>query len=254
MNGDDLRKLYEQKRNDPRFRALLETISYAEGTPGTSGYNTVFGGSKVNDLSRHPDKVIRSGKYASSAAGKYQFLTPTWSSVQNQLKLPDFGPQSQDIAALHLIRNRFGGGLAEVEKKLGEGNYKDVFAKLSPTWASLPTANGQSYYGQPVKPLDTLQTKYNEYLAKSPAQPDRPSSPTPASAPASTAAVPSLNVNIIADPESLKKLGITTQDQQADPLNPQTYLDKYIGQLMVGLMTPGQYSNPYSVDEEEDQA
>jgi muramidase (phage lysozyme) len=147
------RKLLQQ----PQVRALLNKISYAEGTPGESGYRTKFGGGKFSDLSRHPNEVVKSGRYSSDAAGKYQFLSGTWQGVANELGLKRFGPEEQDIAALRLIERR-----GALNPFLKGAKFGTVMDKLAPEWASLPTAAGQSYYGQPVKSLGDLYKVYEE--------------------------------------------------------------------------------------------
>jgi muramidase (phage lysozyme) len=124
-------------------RALLNTIRYAEGTASERGYSTMFGGGQFDPSKGHPNHVVRSGGYASAAAGAYQFMPDTWNAVSKQLGLADFSPDSQDRAALQLVRNRG----VDPTKPLTT----DALAKLAPEWASLPTAAGKSYYGQPVK-------------------------------------------------------------------------------------------------------
>lgn len=149
----------------PNARRWLNAISFAEGTlqDGTPQYNMIFGGGKFSDLSKHPDTVISSGKYNSAAAGAYQFMPKTYARVQQQLRLPDFGPASQDQAALELIRQR---GVDPDRDPITREN----IAKLSGEWASLPTMSGQSYYGQPVRKVDELvkfndpNFSYNAYL------------------------------------------------------------------------------------------
>jgi len=148
---------YRQLLQRPQVRALLNTIRYAEGTPGESGYRTMFGGGKFNDLSRHPDRVIKSGGYSSAAAGAYQFLPGTWQGVAKELGLKKFGPEEQDIAALRLIERR-----GALDPFLQGAKFGTVMDKLAPEWASLPTAAGQSYYGQPVKSLGDLYKVYEE--------------------------------------------------------------------------------------------
>jgi muramidase (phage lysozyme) len=148
---------YRQLLQQPQVRALLNTISYAEGTPGEAGYRTKFGGGKFSDLSRHPDQVVKSGRYSSAAAGKYQFLPGTWQGVANELGLKRFGPEEQDIAALRLIERR-----GALDPFLKGAKFGVVMDKLAPEWASLPTAAGQSYYGQPVKSLGDLYKFYEE--------------------------------------------------------------------------------------------
>jgi muramidase (phage lysozyme) len=158
------RQLLEQFRNTPAGQKLLKTIRFAEGTAGPKGYQTMFGGGTFSDMSRHPDKVVKSGGYSSAAAGAYQFLPGTWQGQASRLGLKGFGPEEQDIAALGLARNRLMdiGGLATVEK---EGLSQRVAAALSPEWASFPTETGRSYYGQPVKSLSKLQEVYGQEIA-----------------------------------------------------------------------------------------
>lgn len=153
------RQFLEKFRQTPEGQRLLKTIRFAEGTAGPKGYQTMFGGGTFSDLSRHPDRVIRSGGYASAAAGAYQFLPGTWQSQASRLGLKGFGPAEQDIAALALARNRLMdiGGLETVRK---EGLSQRVAAALAPEWASFPTESGRSYYGQPVKSLSALQKYY----------------------------------------------------------------------------------------------
>ena len=158
---------YEKFRQSPAGRGLLSAIRKAEGTAGPKGYQTMFGGGTFSDLSRHPDRVIRSGGYASAAAGAYQFLPGTWQAAAKRLGLPSFQPQYQDVAALDLARRRLLpiGGLSTVEK---EGLSPRVAASLAPEWASFPTLEGTSYYGQPVKPLSTLQKEFQKGGAATP--------------------------------------------------------------------------------------
>jgi muramidase (phage lysozyme) len=156
------RKFYEQFRKTPEGQALLRTIRFAEGTErgGPDSYRVMFGGSLAPDLKRHPDVVM---KGRSTAAGAYQFLTPTWTSAQKRLGLTSFGPVEQDIAALDLARSRAMGlgGLSYLQK---QGLTPDFVAALAPEWASLPTKEGKSYYGQPVKKYQKLQEVYTQGL------------------------------------------------------------------------------------------
>lgn len=146
----------------PERRALLNTIRYAEGTwagGSEKGYRTLFGGGTVDDLSRHPDRVVRTKRYASAAAGAYQFMPFTWDGVTQELGLRDFSPTSQDQAAIHLVKRR--GALATFDK---EGLSPNVVNKLAPEWASFPTHKGGSFYGQPNKKFDDLRRFYNQQL------------------------------------------------------------------------------------------
>jgi muramidase (phage lysozyme) len=136
----------------PNARRWLNTIAFAEGTwgKGAPRYDITFGYTPIKDLSKHPDRVVQGGKYSSAAAGAYQFMPETWARAQKALGLKDFGPQSQDLAALQLLRWR---GIDPDRDPLTREN----IAKVANEWASLPTMEGRSAYGQPVKSFDTLK-------------------------------------------------------------------------------------------------
>lgn len=155
------REFLEQFRGTQEGQRLLQAIRFAEGTSGPQGYQTMFGGGTFADLSKHPDAVVNKGGYKSAAAGAYQFMPKTWATQASRLGLESFGPKEQDIAALALARNRLMGlgGLTALQK---EGLSSRVAAALSPEWASFPTASGKSYYGQPVKSLESIQKVYGQ--------------------------------------------------------------------------------------------
>ena len=145
----------------PERRALLNTIRFAEGTwkDGRDlGYKILYGGGQFADLSRHPDRVVVK-RYASAAAGAYQFLPTTWQQVASELKLSSFEPKHQDQAALRLIERR--GALEEVDRN---GLTKTAMHRMAPEWASFPTHSGHSAYGQPVKSHEELAKFYSENL------------------------------------------------------------------------------------------
>lgn len=148
----------------PERRAMLNTIRYSEGTwvnGHPMGYQMLFGGSYFPRMDRHPDRVMYSSRYASAAAGAYQFMPPTWDMVSRALSLTDFQPISQDQGALFLIKRR--GALALVDR--GEFT-PELTARLAPEWASFPTLAGSSYYGQPVKRFADLKRFYEDNLAQ----------------------------------------------------------------------------------------
>lgn len=120
------------------LKAFLLMLQHAEGTIGANAYRMLFGGELFTDYSVHPNRVIRKSGISSTAAGAYQFLFRTWSSLKQQLALPDFSPQSQDAAAIELIRQK--GALPDV---LG-GRISSAIVKVQKIWASLPGAG----YGQ----------------------------------------------------------------------------------------------------------
>jgi hypothetical protein len=88
-------------------------------------------------------------KNTTSAAGRYQFLQDTWDDVAGKLKLPDFGPESQDLAAVELL-NRAGALQAVLS-----GDFDTAVQKSGATWASLPS----SPYPQRKRSMDFIRSQ-----------------------------------------------------------------------------------------------
>lgn len=130
--------------------AFLAMIRKSEGTAGPNGYRTFYGGSLFSDLSKHPNTPHTAAGITSTAAGAYQFLFRTWEECRRALSLPDFGPESQDAAAVFLIKRR--GALPDVDA----GNFAAAVAACRKEWASLPGAG----YGQHENTLASLQAVY----------------------------------------------------------------------------------------------
>jgi muramidase (phage lysozyme) len=156
---------YEALAGNPRVRAMLDTIAFAEG----ADYDVMFTGKRFDSTKgwQHPRAVQKSPGYASDAAGRYQFLSTTWDRAAKELGLKDFSPRNQDIAALRLMEWR---GVDLNTLAAGDPT-ADTFAKLAPEWASLPTKAGKSAYGQPVKGLDKLMGRYRQSLSATGAPP-----------------------------------------------------------------------------------
>ena len=165
--NQDIKELIKE----PRVRAMLDTIAYAEGTgkDPDRGYGRVVKGTVVRaphhpdllgrrnvtttDFSRHPEISVRfnSKGEISTAAGRYQFLSDTW----NKLKLPDFSPESQDVGAVMLLQGR--GSLAPLLKD----DFETAILRSNREWASFP----KSPYGQPTRSMEQLRAFYNEALS-----------------------------------------------------------------------------------------
>lgn len=128
------------------IRAFLIMIQHAEGTYGKDGYRKLYGGGYFNDYSKHPNTKVSKWGITSTAAGAYQILSKTWAELQPKLKLPDFGPVSQDRAAIELIRRR--NALEDVYA----GRFAQAIVKCRKEWASLPGAG----YGQNEKNVTSL--------------------------------------------------------------------------------------------------
>lgn len=131
----------------PHVRRYLDLIAQAEGTARHADpYRVAFGGGTLADLARHPGIARRfrqtDGRTnTTTAAGKYQFLAPTWNDVAGKLGLTDFSPRAQDLGALELMRRS--GSLDDVLR----GDYASAVRKDGRTWASLPS----SPYPQPKR-------------------------------------------------------------------------------------------------------
>ena len=105
MTPADLRQLCaDALASSGNLRAFLAVIRAGEGTADADGYRRHYGGSHFDSYADHPRKVITAGRWTSSAAGAYQFLSRTWDECAKALALPDFSPASQDLAAVFLIR------------------------------------------------------------------------------------------------------------------------------------------------------
>jgi muramidase (phage lysozyme) len=149
------------------LRAFLDTIAWAEGTstsPATrnNGYDVIVTGADgrpeiFSDYDAHPfaagraPKLINSTGLKSTASGRYQHMLRDWAHYRDLLRLPDFGPASQDAWAVQLIRERRALLLIEA------GRFADAVAAVSNLWASLPGAN---YPGQPMRKVAQLAGIY----------------------------------------------------------------------------------------------
>ena len=165
---------FQRLLGDPMFYQVLGTTliylfgvvppRFAEGTWKNGldiGYRVMFGGGLMGSMDRHPDRVIYSSRYASAAAGAYQFMPFTWDLVKRSLGVRGFGPEVQDQGALFLVQRRKALRLTDVGVMTPQ-----LAAKLAPEWASFPTLRGRSYYGQPVKRFANLQSFYQVNLSQ----------------------------------------------------------------------------------------
>jgi muramidase (phage lysozyme) len=151
--------------------AFLQMIRLAEGTEGKGGspYRVVYGYQhEIQSFADHPavtgewkgerlsDSMCRNAGFGpgciSTAAGAYQIIKPTWLRVKAARRLPDFSPESQDAAALELIRQR--GALDDVHA----GRIESAIAKCRQEWASLP--GNSAHQGQ--RSVSTLLAWYRQ--------------------------------------------------------------------------------------------
>lgn len=145
-------------------KAFLDMLAVSEGTSTSSitqndGYDVIVTGVDgpeiFTDYSQHPfvgrkpKKINNSGLY-STASGRYQHMLVHWPHYKLQLKLPDFGPASQDVWAIQLIRERSALPLID------SGRFDEAVSRVRNLWASLPGAG----YGQHENKIDKLRAAY----------------------------------------------------------------------------------------------
>ncbi|MGP9499573.1 glycoside hydrolase family 24 protein [Halomonas sp. AOP43-D1-4] len=139
--------------------AFVDMLAFAElgkamlDDPRTdNGYRIIVGSipSKLilmDDYDDHPQQLVKIRKgLSSTAAGRYQQLSRFWPHYRDQLKLPDFGPLSQDRCAIQQIREQGALGLIQ------EGRIAEAINSCRNIWASLPGAG----YGQHEHSLERL--------------------------------------------------------------------------------------------------
>lgn len=152
----------------PNVLAFLDMLAWSEGTstsPATKdeGYDVIVTGADrkpeiFSDYSVHPfsrgrkSKPINAKGLTSNASGRYQFMLKDYAHYRDQLKLPDFGPLSQDRWAIQLIRERRALPLIKA------GRIEEAIAAVRNIWASLPGAG----YGQPEHQLGALLRVYRD--------------------------------------------------------------------------------------------
>lgn len=141
--------------------AFLDMLAWSEGTSTSKytrndGYDVIVAGlnspNTFTSYADHPGVLVtvNTKGLKSTAAGRYQLLKRYWPHYRDLLKLPDFGPVSQDRVTLRQILER--GALADVHA----GRIETAISKCRNIWASLPGAG----YGQHERKLDDLIAHY----------------------------------------------------------------------------------------------
>jgi muramidase (phage lysozyme) len=139
--------------DDTNVKSFLAVIRAGEGTSDSGGYSRHYGGTSFDSFADHPRIAITAGRWTSTAAGAYQFLSRTWDECAAALDLADFGPKNQDLAALFLIDRR-----KALEDVLA-GRIEQAITKCNREWASLPG----SPYGQPVRTMEQALATYRAH-------------------------------------------------------------------------------------------
>lgn len=133
----------------PNLCAALDTIAWSElGAQllklTDDGYNVIVTSTPSNpilfeDYSKHPNRLMhfvnkRGIGGNSTAAGRYQCLNRFAVAYITSLKLPDFGPESQDKIALKQIKEQGAYLLFQ------QGKFTAGIERIKNIWASLPGA------------------------------------------------------------------------------------------------------------------
>lgn len=136
-----------------QLRAFLDMLAYSEGTDNgrqptnNHGYDVIVGGKLFYDYSKHPGVYVKlNPRLTSSAAGRYQILEKFAKHYMKQLRLPDFGPDSQDKIAIQLIKE------CKALDDIYAGRIHSAVYKCRSRWASLPGAG----YGQHEQKVEEL--------------------------------------------------------------------------------------------------
>lgn len=151
-------RYYWGVRMSPNMKAFLDTIAFSEIGPALlsisdNGFNVCVGSTPshpilFDDYSTHPRRHDNSTN--SDAAGRYQFMGRYWPAYQTQLKLPDFGPESQDRWCIKLIQE------CHAQDDIELGNFAKAITKCKSRWASFPGAG----YGQRENDISALINAY----------------------------------------------------------------------------------------------
>ncbi len=138
-------------------KALHDSIAWAEGTRGYSkdGYDVMYSFKLAPSCGAHPNQCVKAGGSCSTAAGRYQFLIGTWSSVKSANDLPSFEPENQELGAQYLVKTVRKVSVPTT-RAMTASEFSNAMSKLSWEWASLPPGR----YGQPAKSASQMRTMY----------------------------------------------------------------------------------------------
>lgn len=161
-------KITAQQAGSANRVAFLDMIAASEIDAWTrqhsdDGYNVLVGAHGPIPSRGIPAALLTFPSYAahpgilnkalnSTAAGRYQFLSRYWPAYRDQLRLPDFGPLSQDLWALQLIRE------CKALQLIDAGQFAQAVYACSSRWASLPGNN----YGQHQNDVGALTMAYQQ--------------------------------------------------------------------------------------------
>ena len=159
-------RVTEQPGIGRNLLAFLDMIAWSElGSDylkrSDDGYNVIVTGidgklELFTDYLTHPfsggrkSKLINSRGLTSNASGRYQQMLRDWPHYRALLKIPDFGPISQDRLAIQHIRE------CRALPDVISGRIEPAIYKCRSIWASLPGAG----YGQREHRMQDLLAVY----------------------------------------------------------------------------------------------
>jgi len=155
----EARRLLENRAllRHSNMQAFLKAIALAEGGDYDFRYGAVRGRRndpwRFSDYSTHPG-AGRGGKV--TAAGMYQITRPTWREMGTKMGLTDFSPETQDLAAVEILRTI--GADADILR----GDLAAALDKASRRWSSLPRGKGLKgrYPPQPSVAFEDFEAHY----------------------------------------------------------------------------------------------
>ena len=172
-------------------RAILDTISYTEGTAGSgqNGYDVLFSYKIVpnwtpDTTQGHPNIAVPYKNTSSTAGGRYGFLYSVWTGTNGNKNIA-FNKTNQDESGWKLVQQKVPGGAATIlaAYNIASKGVTDVYQNpdflkalgtsvskgqpgyglgLSYGWASIPDRNGVDVYNQGTK--YTPQDVYTIFL------------------------------------------------------------------------------------------
>lgn len=188
-----------EELKNPRVKQFLDRISQSEG----ADYNTLVGGRKISDLSRHPNIVgLRTSAGPSTAFGRYQITGTTDKSKLAKYKGFDYSPENQDLRAVELLRQT--GAL----DALNAGDDATAIKRAGREWASIP---GSPLPGR--KNTRAFQSTQDPYLVPKATPP-----PQPANDPY---LVPKPGQDLVVAPGRGKQGPMVVRRRAAEAANPQ---------------------------------
>ena len=84
----------------------------------------------------------------------------TWEGQARRLELEDFSPESQDAAAIQILKD------FRAFKHIESGDFKSAVHNASGAWTTLPTETGETIYGDKIYSIEQLEIVYTIFLTR----------------------------------------------------------------------------------------